>query len=45
MQDTRDGAHLWEYLRTDEQAQAWPQTHADKYWTGQPLVCVAYIYT
>lgn len=40
MQDTRDGAHVWEYLRTDEQVQAWPQTDADKYWTGQPLVRV-----
>lgn len=38
MQDTRDGSHIWEYLRTDEQVQAWPQTDADKYWTGQPLV-------
>ncbi|VDC00966.1 unnamed protein product [Peniophora sp. CBMAI 1063] len=37
MQDTRDGAHIWEYLRTDEQVQAWPQTDADKYWTGQAL--------
>ncbi|KAI0031288.1 terpene synthase [Vararia minispora EC-137] len=37
LHNTDDGAHLWEYLRTDEQLAAWPQTSADKYWAGIPL--------
>ncbi|KAI8996475.1 lanosterol synthase [Trametes punicea] len=31
------GDHVWEYLRTDQELAAWPQTDCDKYWLGLPL--------
>lgn len=33
------GRHTWEYLRTDEEVERWPQTDLDKFWLGQKLVC------
>ena len=39
MRDTKDGAHLWDFIHDDEELAKRPQTYADKYWTGQPLVC------
>jgi lanosterol synthase len=30
--------HTWRYLEDDEAAKDWPQTHADKYFLGLPLV-------
>ncbi len=32
------GRHTWQYLEDDEAAKEWPQTYADKYFLGQPLV-------
>jgi lanosterol synthase len=32
------GRHTWQYLRSDEECEGWPQNEVDKYWTGQPLV-------
>ncbi|CCU99734.1 unnamed protein product [Malassezia sympodialis ATCC 42132] len=28
------GRHVWHYLETDEEVDAWPQTQEDKYWLG-----------
>lgn len=33
-----DGKHTWHYL-DDEAVAKWPQTPADKYYLGLPLVC------
>jgi len=33
-----DSRHTWHYLEDDEAAKEWPQTHADKYFLGLPLV-------
>lgn len=33
-----DGRHTWHYLDDDEVARKWPQTLADKYYLGLPLV-------
>jgi hypothetical protein len=33
-----EGRHTWHYLTTDEQVKAWPQTIADKYHLGLPIV-------
>jgi len=30
--------HTWQYLEDDDAAKAWPQTYADKYFLGLPLV-------
>ena len=32
------GCQTWHYLETDEKAKAWPQSIADKYFLGLPLV-------
>ncbi len=33
------GRHTWQYLEGDDEAlKSWPQTHADKYFLGLPLV-------
>lgn len=33
-----DSRHTWHYLEDDEAAKKWPQTYADKYYLGLPLV-------
>jgi hypothetical protein len=33
-----DSRHTWHYLEDDEEAKKWPQTYADKYYLGLPLV-------
>ena len=38
LRDTTDGRHVWDYLRSDAESAARPQTDADKYWLGIPLV-------
>jgi lanosterol synthase len=35
---TDDGGHLWNYLHTDEECKARPQTTLEKYWLGLPVV-------
>ena len=35
---TEGGRHTWHYLDSDEAAKEWPQTNADKYNLGLPLV-------
>lgn len=32
------GRHTWHYLEDDEAAKEWPQSYADKYYLGMPLV-------
>ena len=32
------GRHTWHYLEDDEANDKWPQTYADKYFLGMPLV-------
>lgn len=32
------GRHTWRYLEDDDEAKKWPQTYADKYYLGLPLV-------
>jgi lanosterol synthase len=32
------GRHTWHYLEDDEEAKAWPQTTADKWFLGLPTV-------
>jgi lanosterol synthase len=32
------GRQTWHYLRTDEEAEKWPQSVADKYYLGLPTV-------
>lgn len=32
------GRHTWHYLSTDKEVELWPQTLADKYSLGLPLV-------
>lgn len=32
------GRQTWHYLSTDEEVELWPQTYADKYYLGLPLV-------
>lgn len=32
--------HTWHYLEDDDAAEKWPQTYADKYFLGLPLVSV-----
>ncbi|ETW79079.1 hypothetical protein HETIRDRAFT_453585 [Heterobasidion irregulare TC 32-1] len=39
LRDTTDGRHVWDYLRSDAECAARPQTDADKYWLGIPLDC------
>lgn len=34
-----DGCLTWHYLADDEAAKEWPQSYADKYYLGLPLVC------
>lgn len=34
------GQHTWHYLETDEEVKAWPQSTADRYHLGLPLVCI-----
>lgn len=33
-----ESRHTWHYLESDEAMKAWPQTVADKYFLGLPLV-------
>ena len=33
------GRQTWHYLRTDEEVKEWPQSIADKYFLGLPIVC------
>ena len=42
------GRQTWQYLSTDKEVDDWPQTLADKYHLGLPLVrsiALAYLYT
>lgn len=32
------GRHTWHYLEDDEATKEWPQSYADKYFLGMPLV-------
>ena len=32
------GRQTWHYLETDEEVKAWPQSTADRYYLGLPLV-------
>lgn len=34
----QDSRHTWHYLEDDEAVKNWPQTDADKYYLGLPLV-------
>lgn len=34
------GRLTWHYLEDDEELEKWPQTYADKYFLGLPLVCI-----
>jgi lanosterol synthase len=36
------GRHTWRYLEDDEELKSWPQTLADKYFLGLPLVSTLY---
>jgi len=36
-----EGRHTWHYLEDDKKAQKWPQSYADKYYLGLPLVGTA----
>jgi len=33
-----DGRQTWHYLADDDAAKEWPQTYADKWYLGLPLV-------
>ncbi len=33
-----EGRHTWHYLEDDEKAKEWPQSYADKWYLGLPLV-------
>jgi lanosterol synthase len=33
-----ESRHTWQYLEDDQAAKEWPQTYADKYFLGLPLV-------
>lgn len=33
------GRQTWHYLEDDDEAKEWPQSKADKYFLGLPLVC------
>lgn len=35
------GCQTWHYLEDDKAAKAWPQSLADKYFLGMPLVCLS----
>jgi lanosterol synthase len=34
-----ESRHTWHYLESDEAIKEWPQSYADKYFLGLPLVC------
>jgi len=36
------GRHTWHYLEDDEDVKEWPQSHADKYFLGLPLVIILF---
>ena len=38
LRDTYDGRHVWDFLKSDKEAEAHPPSDADKYWLGLPLV-------
>jgi len=38
------GQQTWHYLETDEEVKAWPQSTADRYHLGLPLVRPVYIH-
>ena len=33
------GRHTWHYLEDEEDVEEWPQSLADKYFLGLPMVC------
>ena len=35
------GRHTWHYLEDDEENEKWPQSYADKYFLGLPMVRTA----
>lgn len=37
-----ESRHTWHYLEDDEAAKEWPQTVADKYFLGLPLVSILF---
>ncbi len=37
-----EGRMTWHYLETDEELKTWPQSYADKYYLGLPLVGISY---
>lgn len=39
-----DGRQTWHYLEDDKEAEAWPQTFADKYFLGLPTVSTLFDY-
>ena len=39
-----EGRLTWHYLADDEAAKEWPQTYADKYYLGLPLVRVPEVF-
>ena len=36
------GRHVWHYLETDAEVEAWPQTPMDRYWLGLPVGAETY---
>jgi lanosterol synthase len=40
-----ESRHTWHYLEDDEAVKAWPQSLADKYYLGLPLVHQPYLRT
>jgi len=36
------GRHTWHYLEDEEDVEEWPQSLADKYFLGLPLVCTPF---
>ncbi len=40
-----DGRQTWHYLEDDEKAKEWPQSYADKWYLGLPLVRCAILHT
>lgn len=35
------GRQTWHFMTTDDEARAWPQSTADKYFLGLPTVCAS----
>lgn len=36
------GRQTWHYLEDDKESKEWPQSYADKYFLGLPIVCLFY---